>query len=99
MRRITEDAHCAFNQKRKFKSSNTEVIVSADNIKLLLFNNEIVKEENGIIYICNGGWNSLTTKERLSPFVKQIRKVKDDIIINEKVKLTGNWLNLNDITQ
>lgn len=99
MRQVTADAYYAFNRKERFKSSNTEVVVSGDNVKLLLFNNEIAKEEDGEIYICNGGWNSVTTRERLSPFVTRIRKVKNDIIINEKIKLSSKWLNLNDINR
>ena len=51
-------------------------------------------------FISDAGWATNTTRERLSPFVRgTIRRKYDEIIINEKVVLTDEWLNLNSINK
>lgn len=99
MRQITENAYNAFNSKKRFKLNNTEVRIKDDVTYLILHGNKIVKKDELGIHICNGGWNSVTTRERLSPFVNRIRKCKDSIIIEEKIKLTRKWINLNDLIE
>lgn len=69
MRNITEQAIEAFYNARKFKSSNTEVIVR-DNVTILaLHGNEIAYRYNDpehTLSISTKGWTSNTTKERLN---------------------------------
>ena len=91
MRQITEDAYSAFNSRKRFKSSNTEVRVDGDVVYLLLHGNRIVKRTKDGLFLSHAGWPTVTTRERLSPFVNTIRKCKEDILIEEKVKLTNNW--------
>ena len=97
MRQITEDAYNAFNSKKRFKLNNTEVRIEDDVTYLILHGNKIVKQTKNGIFLSHAGWVTSTTRERLSPFVNKIRKCKNDIIIEEKVKLTRQWFNLNDL--
>ena len=98
MRQITSDAYDAFKNNKRFKRSNTEVIVNGNEVVIELFGNKIVKKINGEIFISNGGWNSVTTKERLNPFVRRIRKNKNSLIINEKIVLENKkWYHLTEL--
>jgi len=98
MRKITSDAYNAFKNNRRFKRSNTQVLVNGNIISIELFGNPIVKKIDGEIFISNGGWSSVTTKERLNPFVKRIRKNKDSLIINEKIALKDSkWYNIKEL--
>jgi CO dehydrogenase nickel-insertion accessory protein CooC1 len=98
MRQITTDAYNAFKNNKRFKRSNTEVVVNGNEVVIELFGNKIVKKINDEIFISNGGWNSVTTKERLYPFVRRIRKNKDSLIINEKVVLENKkWYHLTEL--
>jgi hypothetical protein len=98
MRKITSDALYAFKNNRRFKRSNTQVLVNGNIISIELFGNPIVKKIDGEIFISNGGWSSVTTKERLNPFVKRIRKNKDSLIINEKIALKDSkWYNIKEL--
>jgi nucleoside-triphosphatase THEP1 len=100
MRQITIEAYNAFKNNQRFKRSNTEVIIN-DNITVMtLFGNSIVKKIDGETFISNGGWSSVTTRERLNPFVRRIRKNKDSLIINEKIALQDSkWYNLNNLEE
>jgi hypothetical protein len=98
MRKITSDAYNAFKNNRRFKRSNTQVLVNGNIISIELFGNPIVKKIDGEIFISNGGWSSVTTKERLNPFVRRIRKNKDSLIINEKIALKDSkWYNIKEL--
>ena len=74
MRQITEDAYSAFKLRERFKSSNTEVRISGDEVYLLLHDNEIAKQTKNGLFLSHAGWPTNTTRERLSPFVNKIRK-------------------------
>jgi hypothetical protein len=92
MRQITENAYSAFNSRKRFKSSNTEVRIDNDVVYLLLHDNKIAKRtKDGELFLSHAGWPTKTTRERLSPFVNKIRNHQGDIIIEEKVKLNRNW--------
>lgn len=62
MRAVTEKICTAFQERRALKISNSET----DGDSLWLFGNMIAMYRNGDLFICNGGWNSATTKERLN---------------------------------
>jgi len=94
MREITTQAYNAFKEKKHFTLSNTKVRIVDGNPHLYLFDNLIVKEIDGEIFINNGGYNSNTTRERLNPFTNRIRKKGDNLIINEKLDWDGEWLNI-----
>lgn len=93
MRQITRDSYNAFKNRKHFTLGNTKVRIVLGQPHLYLFNNLIAKQTDDGILINNGGWNSNTTRERLSAFVK-IRKQKASLIINEKLNWDGDWLNI-----
>jgi nucleoside diphosphate kinase len=98
MRQITIEAYNAFQNNKRFKKSNTEVIVKGDYVVMELFGNAIVKKVNGEIFISDAGWATMTTRERLNLFVRKIRKHYDSLIINEKIVLENNkWYNINQL--
>lgn len=67
MRQITEKAIKAFNNKRPFKRTNTEIRIDEyNNPSMYLFGNCIAKLEDDDFYICNGEYRAtVTTRERL----------------------------------
>lgn len=73
MRKITQQAVQAFMAGRPFRGSNTTVAIrpwqgeSANSIILSLHGNPIARRVlNGPILVCDGGWQTATTKERLN---------------------------------
>lgn len=100
MRKISQQVYNAFISNKPFTSSNTRVVIEGENKYVYLFDNNIVKEEAGELYISTGEYPATkTTKERLSPFIPgiNIRKLKDIFIINEKLNWHGEWLNIKDV--
>lgn len=66
-RQITIDAVNAFRWGDNFKRSNTEVKIRSDGYReLRLHNNVIAWYDEGSLFIRDGGWQSVTTKERLN---------------------------------
>jgi hypothetical protein len=67
MARVREAARYLMNRKR-VTISNTQVIVDKKgNASMYLFSNKIaVFSAEGILYISNAGWFSVTTKRRLN---------------------------------
>lgn len=95
MRKITEDAHDAFNNGRRFKCKNTEVRFN-DGVTMYLHNNAIAKKEQDGIYISDGGYGySRTTAERLRPFPVNLRGCKGEWILDEKSVWDGKWMKIN----
>lgn len=94
MRKITQEAGVAFYQKKRFKKSNTEVIVEEDVTTLLLFSNEIAKIDDDGIWVTVEIWNSDTTRERLSgiPGVCVSSK-KGELTLNGH-PWDGHWVNI-----
>ena len=69
MKKITLDAVPAFMNAEKFKRDNTEVEVFENVTVLKLFGNRIAYRYNDperTLSITNCGWDTNTTKERLS---------------------------------
>jgi hypothetical protein len=67
MRKITEQASNAFYNSRDFRSGNTQVNTRNGGVELVLHGNIIAKKISGeglFINLC--GWNTNTTRERLS---------------------------------
>tara|TARA_R110000824_G_scaffold226418_3_gene414216 strand:+ start:1437 stop:1754 length:318 start_codon:yes stop_codon:yes gene_type:complete len=73
-RQITIDAVRAFRNGNKFKRNNTEVrLCPISGGRQLRLHGNIIAEMNFDVdgayrglYICDGGWQSVTTKERLN---------------------------------
>ena len=85
MRKITQDAIQAFTNRTNFKRGNTQVkTLFVQNQEeeglmsfLLLHGNLIARSDlDGNLFICNCGYRTVTTKERLNGFpnVKIIQK-------------------------
>jgi hypothetical protein len=99
MRKITEDAHEAFNKNKRFSSSNTVVTIEDDATNMYLFGNHIAKKIDDELYISDGNYGtSLTTRDRLSGFRNvHLRINKGEWILNEKQKWDGEWINVNNL--
>ena len=96
MRKITKDAHNAFNDGRRFKSRNTEVRFNDGVLTMYLYGRAIAKKEDDGIYISDGGYGfSRTTQERLKAFRINLRGNKGRWIRDEKFLWDGNWMKIN----
>ena len=99
MRKITENAHEAFNNNKKFKSVNTDVIIENGVTKMYLHGNWIAQKQGRIILISGGGYPpSNTTRERLNGFSNvKLRISKGIFILNEKIEWDGQWICITDM--
>jgi hypothetical protein len=69
MRQITQDVIRAFWQGVKFNRANSSVEITEHCVVLKLHGNAIARRDIGnkqVFAICDGGWTSNTTKERLN---------------------------------
>lgn len=89
MRAVTEKICRAFQERRALKLSNS----FTDGDALWLFGNMIAMYRNGDLFICNGGWNSVTTKERLNGLngVSIVQR-RGSWFLNG-TEWDGNWVN------
>jgi hypothetical protein len=95
MRKVSIEAKKAFEEGKRFKKGNTNVVVSLDVSSLYLFGHEIVRIDHEGLKIRTAGFNTKTTRDRLSAFVN-IKSIKGQLVINDKFPWDGKWLNLND---
>ena len=65
-RAITTESIEAFNNNEAFNKSNTIVTVEHYSTRLFLFGNCIATRTDGVLWITNCGWETVTTKERLN---------------------------------
>ena len=93
MRKITEKIITAFENRKAKKQGNTET----DCKSLWLHGNEIARyNENNELEICNGGWSSDTTKERLNGLKGvYINQKNFEWFLNGK-SWNGNWVVIKD---
>lgn len=67
MRKITDESVSKFLSKTAFRKGNMSVEESYGIYKLKLHGNTIATiDEMGVLSVCNAGWSSNTTKERLN---------------------------------
>ena len=67
MRKITEESINAFYSKKRFKQRNMEVYVGEFSTILILHGNIIATlHDNGLLEITTCGYNTNTTRDRLS---------------------------------
>jgi hypothetical protein len=99
MTKIRKYAHEAFNNNKRFKSSNTTIEVQDGATNMYLFGKHIAKKTNDGLYISDGNYGtSTTTRDRLNGFENvHLRICKSDWILNENQKWDGKWINVNDI--
>lgn len=95
MARVREAATYLMNRK-KCKISNTEVRVDKKgNASMYLFGNKIaVFSAEGIIYISNAGWFSVTTKARLNTIPNVRVTQRDSIWYLYDEPWDGRWIGL-----
>ena len=99
MRKISGDAYNAFINRKRFSSSNTNVVIEDGEAKMYLFNNMSAKTEYGEIFISSGGHvPSNTTRDRLNAFSGVWLSIcKGSFIIDRNRKWDGNWTNINEL--
>jgi hypothetical protein len=99
MRVITQHAHKAFANKKRFSSRNTKVVIEDGEAKMYLHNNLIAKTENGELFISDGGYGtSNTTRDRLNGFSQVwLRFSKGQWISNNITPWDGKWINVKDL--
>jgi hypothetical protein len=67
MRKITEESINAFYANKRFKKRNMEVYVGEFSTQLRLFGHTIaILNDNGVLEITTCGYNTNTTRDRLS---------------------------------
>jgi hypothetical protein len=79
MRKITEESVNSFYANKKFKKRNMEVYIGEFSTQLRLFGNTIaIMNNNGMLEITTCGYNTNTTRERLSALKGVIVRTKQD---------------------
>jgi len=68
MRKITRDAVRAFTSGRCFYRANTQVVAPTPEYDAVLFlhGSAIARRKGDTLEVSDGGWQTLTTKERLN---------------------------------
>ena len=91
MRKITQEAFTAWKSGKSFKKSNTRV--DADG-SVFLHGNQIVRVTPDAVLVSDGGFGwSMTTRERLSPWITFSRKQGQPLMDGNPYK-SGTWVKL-----
>lgn len=95
MRQITRQIVRAFENRTSLRISNTRT----DGQSLWLFGNKIAEWRDNGLWICNAGWKSVTTKERLNGLTGvNIQQVRGIWFLNEN-EWDGTWVNVDNWNQ
>lgn len=90
MRQITRKIVGAFSRGESLKIDNTYT----DGTNIWLFGNLIAFRANDGLWICNGGWSSKTTKERLNGLNGvRIQQIRGQWYLND-IAWDGGWVNV-----
>lgn len=99
MRKITAEAIREFRNARPFRKQNTSVIVGEHNVVLKLHGNGIARYAVGdwdSLEVCDGGWSSNTTRERLNGLCGvQVHQKNWRWYLNGKI-WAGHWVKVSD---
>ena len=100
MRKISRIAADKFNSNTNWKKDNTEVISDGDVTKMRLFGNMIAikKSKKDITRISNGGWNSVTTRDRLLGLGADLFQKNFEWFLSDE-SWDGSWININPIEE
>ncbi len=95
MRKITQDAFRAFRDRRTWQRTGNGW-THTDGTTLYLHGNAIAEHRVDGVYICDGGYLSRTTKERLKPFATVTEKAWQAYLYlwktgNPARKWDGKW--------
>lgn len=93
MRKITQQAKAAFDANLSFGGGNTQVIVTKNATEMYLFGNKIARKVGDKIEITLAGWNTNTTRERLSAFASVYTR-QGQAYINGKAVSDYEWVAL-----
>jgi hypothetical protein len=94
MRKITREIVDAFQNSRSLKIGNSRT----NGESLWLFDNKIAEIRRDGLWISNGGWNSMTTKERLNGLSGvHIQQVRGTWYLNGR-DWDGSWVNVYEFT-
>lgn len=96
MRDIDMEARCAFLNRRKFTSNNTQVKIEDGQPHMYLFGNCIAKmNEEGDLLINHCGWESNTTRNRLNALPDvYIKSVEGSFVLNDVYIMEREWINV-----
>lgn len=90
MRKITREIVDAFQNSRSLKIGNSRT----NGESLWLFDNKIAEIRRDGLWICNGGWDSMTTKERLNGLSGvHVTSRRGVWLLNDRV-WDGRWVNV-----
>jgi hypothetical protein len=102
MRKITQEAVREFRNGREFRKANTSVEFSPSGevVVLKLHGNAIARYTKGeyhdTLEVCDGGWSSNTTKERLNGLCGvSVHQKNWEWFLNNK-PWNGNWVTVKD---
>lgn len=85
-----ENVIASFKQQKARRERNTE----STGDKLFLFGNCIAKWENGVdLHITTCGWNTRTTRDRLSQIGARIHVKKGQLFLNNH-EWGGEWVSI-----
>lgn len=93
MRKITQMAYGAFCSDTSLETSNTQVVVTKNTTEMYLFGNKIARKVGDKIEITLAGYNTMTTRERLSAFANVYTK-QGQAYINGKAVSDDEWVTL-----
>lgn len=73
MKKITEQVATAFRERRAMRKDNTEIEVLQDGTtRMKLFGNTIAVMNRDGLTLCDCGWKTKTTKERMNGILKEL---------------------------
>ena len=85
MRKITREAVTALMHNAEMRSNNTIVTFDGKVGRMYLFGNFIAEFDRGVLSITMAGWNTNTTRERLSGLPNvTVRTKKGAVTLNGK---------------
>lgn len=91
MRKITKESIHYFENKADFKKQNMEVESTENTTTLYLHGNAIARIILGRLYVSDGGYQSVTTKERLNGINGvHVQQKKGQWYLNGE-KWNGTW--------
>ena len=102
MRKITQEAVREFRNAREFRKANTavEFSPSGEVVVLKLHGNAIARYTKGdyhdTLEVCDGGWSSNTTKERLNGLCGVSVHQKNRQWYLNSHEWNGNWVFVKD---
>lgn len=99
MRKITQEAVREFRNGCPFRKQNTSVVITEYMVVLKLHGNAIARYPIGefdALEVCDGGWSSNTTKERLNGICGVSVHQKNWQWYLNSHSWSGNWVFVRD---